>query len=800
MAIDIDKFSEIIYSVSRRYRSMLLVGAAGLLVIFGGMITQLSVTEDIASMLPDNDPALRRQYDLFTYAPFARNVVVSLELTRTSDPSEDVEVLTRTADKVIKDMTLPYFSRVVSGISEQEKINLFRWLFESIPNMFTEEDAKKLTGRLTSDGMERAFARNMRILQGPESIVLKEYVLSDPMVLRDVALEKMKYLKLASDAELVDGFLVSPDHRHLLLIADTPVSMTDYNDSKLMLDYLYDRLQHHCPTGVAYRVICGHRYTLANAMTIQQDMRRVLCISLTGLLVIFVMFLRNWRIMYVFMIPLVALVNGIMVTGWVVGSISAITIGFGAVLLGISADYGLHVWYALLRDKNMAATVISRLARPLLFSALTTMGVFAALLFSSLPGQRQLALFSITGIATALILSLFVLPHMPKMNCSTSVRAIRIPTGRRNWVWGCGGFLFICLVMMRGVHFDANLRNISYMPESILADENHIQYTCGTLRQQALVFSVGKTQQEALLQNEIFLKRYQELYPDEILLNVGGILPARITQRENIQRWDSYWQTENRLKYMETMLSKKAVRMGFKPDAFSDFFQWLKKKRTVYEPEDVIKSIGDTLCSPFLIEMNQNEHAVLSILPDDENMVEQLRSRQTGGYEIVSMGRFNHQLNRETIRDFYRFFSRAIVMIVVLLFLLLHNVKKVVLCLLPAVFGIVGMLGILGAFHMELNLFNIVAMILIIGLAADYGIFIVYNRHTDSGGATKNAVLVSSLTTLVGFGSLMTARHPAMFSIGTTVAAGIIPAAVCALTVLPYLCDLVLEHAYEKHN
>ena len=136
---------------------------------------------------------------------------------------------------------------------------------------------------------------------------------------------------------------MSPDHRHLLLIADTPVSMTDYNDSKLMLDYLYDRLQHHCPTGVAYRVICGHRYTLANAMTIQQDMRRVLCISLTGLLVIFVMFLRNWRIMYVFMIPLVALVNGIMVTGWVVGSISAITIGFGAVLLGISADYGLHV-------------------------------------------------------------------------------------------------------------------------------------------------------------------------------------------------------------------------------------------------------------------------------------------------------------------------------------------------------------------------------------------------------------------------------------------------------------------------
>jgi predicted RND superfamily exporter protein len=53
-------------------------------------------------------------------------------------------------------------------------------------------------------------------------------------------------------------------------------------------------------------------------------------------------------------------------------------------------------------------------------------------------------------------------------------------------------------------------------------------------------------------------------------------------------------------------------------------------------------------------------------------------------------------------------------------------------------------------------------------------------------------VLVSSLTTFVGFGSLILARHPAMNSIGITVAAGIIPSLLCALTLLPYLTGKIL--------
>jgi len=98
-------------------------------------------------------------------------------------------------------------------------------------------------------------------------------------------------------------------------------------------------------------------------------------------------------------------------TGWVGGSLSAITVGFGAVLLGVGVDYGLHLYFALRAADQSAAKTVARLAGPLLGAGLTTVGAFAVQLFSSLPGQRQLALFAGVGVLLALLLALLVLPH-----------------------------------------------------------------------------------------------------------------------------------------------------------------------------------------------------------------------------------------------------------------------------------------------------------------------------------------------------------------------------------------------------
>ena len=57
--------------------------------------------------------------------------------------------------------------------------------------------------------------------------------------------------------------------------------------------------------------------------------------------------MRRRRALLVFLLPIVILGPALALTGLVDGSVSAITIGFGAVLLGVTIDYGLHVYFSL---------------------------------------------------------------------------------------------------------------------------------------------------------------------------------------------------------------------------------------------------------------------------------------------------------------------------------------------------------------------------------------------------------------------------------------------------------------------
>lgn len=106
--------------------------------------------------------------------------------------------------------------------------------------------------------------------------------------------------------------------------------------------------------------------------------------------------------------------------------------------------------------------------------------------------------------------------------------------------------------------------------------------------------------------------------------------------------------------------------------------------------------------------------------------------------------------------------------------------------LTPAFSGLLVMLGIMGALGLSINMFNIAASVLVLGLSIDYGVFMV-RRPARRDGAEERAVLVSALTTLSGFGALALARHPALFSLGITVVLGIVPAMLCALYIVPAL-------------
>jgi uncharacterized protein len=91
---------------------------------------------------------------------------------------------------------------------------------------------------------------------------------------------------------------------------------------------------------------------------------------------------------------------------------------------------------------------------------------------------------------------------------------------------------------------------------------------------------------------------------------------------------------------------------------------------------------------------------------------------------------------------------------------------------------------------------NIMTLPLVIGIGVTSGIHIL-NRFSEEGTAsvldksTGKAVLISAVTTVVGFGSLAFAQHQGIASLGQIMAIGTTTCMIAALTALPALLRLL---------
>ncbi|MBN2505302.1 MAG: MMPL family transporter [Verrucomicrobia bacterium] len=120
----------------------------------------------------------------------------------------------------------------------------------------------------------------------------------------------------------------------------------------------------------------------------------------------------------------------------------------------------------------------------------------------------------------------------------------------------------------------------------------------------------------------------------------------------------------------------------------------------------------------------------------------------------------------------------------------------VLLALLPVALGMLWMVGVMGWAGIDFNPANIMTLPLVIGVGVTNGIHIL-NRFAEEqhpailARSTGKAVLVSGLTTIAGFGSLMTANHQGIASLGCIMATGTATCMVVALTLMPAILNLL---------
>jgi predicted RND superfamily exporter protein len=138
----------------------------------------------------------------------------------------------------------------------------------------------------------------------------------------------------------------------------------------------------------------------------------------------------------------------------------------------------------------------------------------------------------------------------------------------------------------------------------------------------------------------------------------------------------------------------------------------------------------------------------------------------------------------------------SLIAISILVFAHFRSLAAVILSLLPVGIGTLWLAGLMGWLNIPFNPANIMTLPLVIGIGVTNGIHIL-NRFAEErtpgilSRSTGKAVLVSGLTAIAGFGSLMLAKHRGIHSLGCVMSTGIATCMIAGLAFLPALLNLL---------
>ena len=143
--------------------------------------------------------------------------------------------------------------------------------------------------------------------------------------------------------------------------------------------------------------------------------------------------------------------------------------------------------------------------------------------------------------------------------------------------------------------------------------------------------------------------------------------------------------------------------------------------------------------------------------------------------------------------DFNRLVLYSFLIVCLILFLYYKSFSLSLVTIAPIAFTWLLTIGIMGAFGVEFNIFNSIISTSIFGLGIDYAIFITNGLlHELKTGEKvlsthKTSILLSVITTILGVGVLVFAKHPALYSISLVSIIGIVSALLISFTLQPVL-------------
>jgi predicted exporter len=671
------------------------------------------------------------------------------------------------------------FNRIVLEFSAQNYLESYQHLF---PFRYQLLDSQtKLTLAVNPKDL---IVQNLEILYSPIGQMQSADLERDPLLLFSRYFNAKNPIKLNVEQGVV--ILYNGQKYWAVLVTDLQDKTNKLEKLETLLDLVDGALRQAQAAGGDLMVSGMPLFTAVGAQSAKQEISTVGIGSSVGIVLLMLLTFRSPRpLLLSFLAIGCGMFSALVLCVLFFGKIHIITLVFGASLIGVADDYAVHFFCDSFGSTDWNPRRGLRFILPGLFiGLLTNLLSYAGLGFSPFPGLQEVALFSAIGLLVAWLTVVMAFPvlltgfkpeHEPKILKLTTYWQQHWPVWllkNKHWL-----SIVIIVFIIGGIWQLTprdDVRLLQSAPAELIKTADIIKQLFPMSQDNQFFVVSGNDQNDWYHNEQQLLKRLEALKQQHMLKYYEGISdywPNEASQRENYRLLKQTF-------YESGLLKQYMTDLGFSDAAVkAELKQFLAAENKSISLPEWLKTADETRQQLWLGCDSGHCSSLVSLtgISDLPGLSEKLPNLQ--GVSLVDpVADLSILFKRYRVRASWLLVA-AYALVFMGLGLKFGWRNGLTIISVPVVAALVS-LAMMGWFDQLFSLFNLFALLLVLGIGIDDAVF--FFMAEDKRTSISLAVTLSALTTLLAFGLLAVSSTEIVHAFGFTVAIGILTALICA--------------------
>ena len=813
----------------------LVAGTALLLTLFlFANIHNLRTGTELTDLFGSRDPQWQAASQIGKELGYGDQLFVVVQAPE--DEGDSSEAMEAMADRLTTEMSSSgLFKQERSGLQEEELLNLARLYSWHFPSYALPGQTDALEQRLNPRQIHQNVRRAATELVTPFSTLGADYFVADPLGLMSVTAGNGESFSQFSKFDLSWGSgnrFYSRDHKALLIIAEPRESAVDYKSAERIMQWTHAHIQSAeadpelRSTGVRAIPAGAYVYAEQDHKFVERNIRRVSLVSIVASLLLCLLVYPSVPLLLLSLLPTslgILWTTGI--ASFYPGEVNLISLSFIAILAGLGDDQVVHFFNRSPQEWASGGSFNTAMMRTyettgasIVICILTAASATAALATSSFKALAEFGFILTVGMFMMMLHTLLTVPALMQL-WNRYIRPFSpqgitfrflpaVARGSLNFVGlharavvaVASGLFLLSLSLLPGIKMGGSFDAMGDANSPAVVAQNLLSAKFGIEGSPTLLLIAGD-QQEVLRRAEDLtagLESYRQRGAVKSIFSATQLLPSVQTQKQRAAAL-----THVDMNATARALEDSLRENGLRTEPYLPYIEQLRRLGDHAEPltlESATPYLPAGLLDNSLRKTGDGSYvAAIAFYATDPNAQEAIPSvvldswrKQYGPFVEFSFEKIDRDLQSQVLRDSRRALLWTIMAIVSIVYLTFRNWRITLLVLMPIVFAIVVTFGLLRLMGHPFSFMSVTAIPLIIGIGIDNGIHLVRrylesasNSILDVAKASGAALIQSNLTTIIGFGALLTATFPPLAEMGLVTSVGVAFTLVGGLWIIP---------------